>query len=147
MRTGKMTQTENNKSKFFRRLGFMALLSLGAAVILGLVGYWPTQEQTGREGLVAMIAALAICVIGGWCGLLSTLSYVNKLPQEFPNGVMLGLSVRFAVTLGLAVAAILAGKFHTTPLLIWVGTGQLVILAVDVIGLAVMLKHNTRKAA
>ena len=135
-----MARTENSEFKPLRSLGRMALLSTGVAVALAAAGYWPTKVQASPEGVPAMFVALAICVLGGWCGLLPTLLYLDRPPREIPNGVMLGLAVRFVVTLGLALAATLTRAFATAPLLIWVGTAQLVILMVDVIGLVRLLK-------
>jgi CHASE2 domain-containing sensor protein len=110
-------------------------VSTAAAATLALVGYWPTQVQAGAPGVSAMLAGIGIALVGGWAGSLPTVAYLPRKPREHAIGILIGLATRFGVTLGLAVAAWLTGVFPKTPLLLWVGIGQLVILAVDVPGL------------
>ena len=124
----------------------VALTSAAAAITLALIGYWPTVSHAGSAGVAAMLAGIGVSLAGGWIGSLATIAYLRKPPREHPNGILLGLVVRFAVTLALALAAWLAGPFERLPLLLWVGIAQLVILLVDVLGLVGLLKRAARTA-
>ena len=124
----------------------IALVSTAAAAALALIGYWPTKAQAGAPGVNAMLVGIGISLLGGWAGSLPTVAYLPRKPREHANGILLGLAARFAVTLGLAVAAWLTGVFPKAPLLLWVGIGQLVILAVDVPGLVALLKRAAKEA-
>ena len=94
-----------------------------------------------------MLVGISISLLGGWAGTLPTIACINKPPREHAAGVLGGLGVRFAVTLGLAVAILLTGAFAKVPLLLWVAVSQLVILVVDVLGLAALLKRAAKDAS
>jgi hypothetical protein len=125
----------------------IAAVSTAAAVLLALIGYWPTAAQAGSAGVIAMLAGIGISLIGAWAGAAPTIAFLRRPPREHSTGILAGLGVRFAVTLGLAVALVVTGAFSNVPLLLWVGVAQLVILAVDVLGLAGVLKRAARDAA
>jgi hypothetical protein len=122
----------------------VALMSTAAAVALAAIGYWPTVAQAGTAGVNAMLVGLAICLVGGWVGALPTVAYLSHPPREHPTGILAGLAVRFGVTLGLTIAAVLTRAFSDVPLLLWVGVGQLVILGVDVFSLTGLLRRAAR---
>lgn len=122
----------------------VAMMSAGVALLLALVGYWPTASHAGSAGVAAMLVGIGVSLVGGWTGSLATIAYLRKPPREHPNGILLGLAVRFAVTLALALAVWLGGPFQRLPLLLWVGIAQLVILLVDVLGLVGLLKRAAR---
>lgn len=136
--TGEPTSPKLRPAAAFARL---AAVSAATGLALAAVGYWPTRAQAGPAGVTAMLVALAICVAGGWAGTLPTLAWLARPAREQPTGIMLGLALRFVLTLGLALAAALAGSLAKAPLLLWVAIGQLVILAVDVAGLAGLLRR------
>jgi hypothetical protein len=125
----------------------VALVSAAAAVALAALGYWPTVTQAGAAGVHAMLAAIAVCLVGGWVGTLPTVAFLNRPPCEHPTGVLAGLAARFGVTLGLAIAAVLTKAFANVPFLLWVGIGHLVILGVDVFSLTGLLRRAARDNA
>jgi hypothetical protein len=124
----------------------IALASTAAAAALGLVGYWPTVVQGGVGSVKAMVAGIAISLVGGWIGTIPTIAFLSRPPREHPMGILAGLGARFAVTLGLAIAAVVTGAFSNVPLLLWVGISQLVILGVDVFSLVGLLRQAARDA-
>ena len=122
-------------------------MSSATGAALALIGYWPTDDQAGPAGVNAMLAGIAIALVGGWAGSAVTIGYLTKPPQQHSNGILLGLSVRFAVTVGLTLASWLSEMFPSIPLLLWIGMAQLVVLAVDVPGLVGLLKRAAREAS
>jgi hypothetical protein len=112
-----------------RYLRFLALAG-AAAALLAAVGYLPTRNLAGAAGVTAMLVACALCWVA---------SALSALPVAVAEGggrppvtVVLGASaVRFAVVLGLTVAAALSGLVAKTPLLVWTALGYLVLLVVD----------------
>lgn len=127
-------------------LARIALTSTAVAAALAIIGYWPTSSQAGPAGVTAMLIGIGVSLIGAWAGAAPILVYLRKPAREHANGILLGLASRFAVTLGLALAACFVGEISRTPLLLWVGISQLVILMVDVIGLVALLKRAAKDA-
>jgi len=128
----------------FARVATLAGLT---AVGLALVGAWPTWRLAGGEGLSGMAFGIGIALVGAWAGSAPTCLYLRKPPIEHPTGIMLGLGVRFAVTVGLLLAVWLHGTFESKALPLWVGIAQFVILAVDVTGLVNLLKRVAKEGA
>jgi hypothetical protein len=120
-------------------------VSAGVAVLLAGAGYWPTQAVAGAEAVPAMLAAIGISLVGAWAGLIPTLAYLRKPPQEHPIGILGGLVVRFVVTVGAALALYLVGVLPERPLLLWVGLSQFILLGVDVFHLVGLLKAAAAK--
>jgi len=118
--------------------------SAAVAAIMALIGYFPTVRLAGAAGVTAMFVGIGISLIGAWVGVTPTIAYLGKPAREHPTGILAGLGVRFAVTLGLALAAALTDMFARLPLLWWVGISQFVILGVDVFGLVGLLKRSKR---
>jgi len=120
--------------------------SLATLVILGAIGVAPTRAMAGAGGTAAMLAGLAAALAGSWAGLVPTLAYLHRPAQQHATGILGGLAVRFAVTIGLAVAVWLVGAVAEKPFLLWVGIGQLVVLGVDVWGLTGLLRKAAEDA-
>ena len=131
METMVTTSERIDPVRCFVRIAAIALLS---AVGLGAVGYYPTLSLAGRTGVSAMLLGIGIALIGGWLGSLPPFFFLNRSAREFPTGILGGLFVRFVSTLGIALGIWALDVVPRAPLLIWVGIGQVVILAVDTIG-------------
>ena len=125
----------------------IALLAGVTACTLVLVGYWPTAAQAGPAGVRAMLVAVAIALAGAWAGSVPTVAYLSKPAQQHMTGILLGLSVRFVVTIGLTLAIWMSNAFPERPLLLWVGIAQFVILGVDVYGLRSLLRRTVKEAS
>lgn len=125
----------------------LALLSTATAAGVALIGYLPTARLAGEAGVRAMLAGIGVALLGAWAGCLPTLAYLRRPAREHASGILLGLSLRFALTLGLAIAVWLADEFPRYPLLLWVAIAQMPLLLVDVLGLAALLRQGARSAA
>ena len=125
----------------------IALCAGATAAALALVGWWPTAARVGSAGVPAMLAAIAIALVGAWAGTAPAVWILNRPPQQHAAGLLTGLAVRFGVTIGLTLALWLTDAFAARPLLLWVGIAQFVILAVDVAGLSSILRRAAKEAA
>lgn len=141
-----MTKTDNARLRPSVAFVKIALISTAVAAAVAFVGYWPTSSQAGSAGVVAMLVGVGVSLVGSWAGSAPTIAYLRKPPREQPNGILIGLSVRFAVTMGLALAACFVSGIERKPLLLWVAISQFVILLVDVLGLVSLLKNAAKDA-
>ncbi len=125
----------------------LPLVTLATAGVLVAIGYWPTHALAGTAGVHALLAAGVVVLAGGWAGLIPPLVALRRGPRHQLNGLLGGLGVRFAVTLGLTAAAALSGIFALKPLVLWVAIGQFVVLAVDTVGLVGVQRESARTSA
>lgn len=125
----------------------LALIALAGAVLLAVVGYWPTTALAGARAGGAMLVGIAVALVGAWAGIAPTIAWLKKPAQEHLVGIMLGLGIRFGVTIGLAVAIWATDTFDKQPLLLWVGLAQFVLLGVDVPGLTALLRRAAKEAS
>ena len=141
--------TQPTPAKLRPRVAFARLAGLSAATAVGLalVGCWPTAVQAGYAGVQAMLVGIGISLVGGWAGVVPTIAYLSKPPREHPTGILLGLGVRFGVTMVLMLAVWLSDVLPEAPLLLWIGVAQLVILAIDVYGLTNLLKRAAKETS
>jgi hypothetical protein len=114
---------------------FLALLAVAALVALAVaaVGYLPSRNLAGDDGVVAMLVALAVCWLGSAIGAVPVLlaeraAAGRRLPPAVSFGSML---TRLLVVLGLTVAAALSGWVVAKPLLVWTALAYLALLTVD----------------
>jgi len=123
-------------------LARLALISTATGALLIAVGYWPTTHIVGRQGVAALIVGVLIALVGGWAAYGPVLASLRKPGPERVNAILLSTVLRFVVTLGLATAAALSGYFPSKPLILWVAIAQLIVLAVDTVGLVRLVKHG-----
>jgi hypothetical protein len=129
--------SEHHPLRAFARLGGLGLL---VSVGIALIGYWPTASIAGRSGVTAMIAGICVALLGGWIGLIPSLIVLRRDPRQQANGILGGLGLRFAATLALTAAVYFTGVFEPRPLVLWVAISQLIVLAVDTVGLVGLFK-------
>jgi hypothetical protein len=134
-----MTTTPPDSSPL-GQLGAGALFALGGALLLVLVGYWPTAALAGQAGVLALVIAVGAALVGSWSGAVAPLLMVRAAPQQFVAAYFLGLGTRFALTLlaALVLPAIL--DVPRTPLLLWVGIAQAALLAIDTVYLGLLVR-------
>ena len=113
----------------------LAAASSAAALVLALVGWYPTNALGGPIADRAMLAGISIALVGGWAGVIAPVAVLGRSPATLAFAVLGGLGVRFFVTLAAALVIRKLGRVPVTPLMLWVGLAQFVILAVDMIGL------------
>lgn len=116
------------------------MFALGGALLLVLVGYWPTAALAGQAGVLALVIAVGAALVGSWSGAVAPLLMVRAAPQQFVAAYFLGLGTRFALTLlaALVLPAIL--DVPRTPLLLWVGIAQAALLAIDTVYLGLLVR-------
>ncbi|MFH1748944.1 MAG: hypothetical protein ABIG44_18075 [Planctomycetota bacterium] len=136
-----------NNSRTVTAMLRIVLMAGVAAILLLAIGYWPTRILAGSAGLMGMLAGVAVALVGAWAGSLPTLLYISRPAREHPIGILIGLGVRFGVTMGLALAVWLCHVVPEKPLLLWVGIAQCVILGVDVTGLVILLKKAAKEVS
>jgi hypothetical protein len=114
---------------------FLALLALSAAtaLVVGAVGFLPTRNLAGDDGVTAMAVALAVCWVASAVGAVPVLlaerqAAGGRPPLAVTFGSMLA---RLLVVLGLTLAAALSGLVAPKPLLVWTALAYLALLAVD----------------
>lgn len=129
-------------------LAAVRLMSIStiAALVLGAAGYVPTKAVVGAEALPALIAGIAIALVGAWAGVIPVCLVLKREPKEHPIGIMLGTALRFLLTLGLAVGVVLTKLVPLKATIVWVAIAQLVLLAVDTINMLAVVKAATRRA-
>ena len=118
--------------------------AVGLAVVLAGIGYVPTRSLAGERGVAAMLAG---CAVGLFASLLGGVPvYLARAGAAGnPGGAagtgssggrvetaaLGGMAVRFAVALGLGLAAVLTGWFARGPLLVWAAVSYVVLLVID----------------
>jgi hypothetical protein len=88
-----------------------------------------------------LLVGVAIALVGGWIATYPVVASLRRPGSERVNAILLSTALRFAITLALAAAAALSGFFDPKPLIVWVAIAQLVVLAVDTIGLVRLFKQ------
>ena len=113
----------------------LAAVSLAASAGMALIGWYPTTALGGPGADRAMLAGIAVALVGGWAGVIAPVAVLGRSAATLAYATLGGLGVRFVVTLAAAVLAWKLGPWPARPLMLWVGLAQFVILAVDIIGL------------
>lgn len=110
--------------------GRAALTVIGAAALCAL----PAWLWTGREGLVSLAVALAICGVGALAGRLAQQQVFERTegPQRAVNAMLAGLGVRMFATLGPALGVIVARPFELMPFAVWLLVGYVLLLCLEV---------------
>lgn len=115
-------------------------LTLGAAVVLAGIAYWPMASSSGWAGVSAMLAGVGIAAAAALAGLVPVVRSLTKSPVERHAAMLVAMGVRFAVVLLLTVAAVFSGYFARVPLVAWVAGSYLLLLMVDTTATVAVLK-------
>jgi hypothetical protein len=113
----------------------LASASLAVSVGMALLGWYPTHALAGPGAGRAMLVGIAVALAGGWAGVIAPVAVIGRSAATLAYATLGGLGVRFFVTLAAALLLRQLRVGPATPMLIWVGLAQFVILAVDIIGL------------
>lgn len=125
-----------------RLLGF----SLLTVIVLAAIGYFPTQNLAGGPGVAAMLTGIAIALAAAAAGMTPPILSLEAPPLERQKFLMVGMGVRFLVTLGLTVAGVFSGLLPRTPLVVWIAIGYLVLLFVDTWAMVWLMKRTEKPA-
>lgn len=115
---------------------WLALLSVAGSAVAIAVGYWPTHALAGPGGVTAMCVGVGIALLAALAGLVPALLALGRDPRWRLGGLLTGMTIRFILTLGLLITALLSGWLPKTPLAVWAAIGYLVLLAIDTAGIA-----------
>ena len=123
-----MTDARPPAAEYLRFLAWVA----GVAVLIALVGALPTRRLGGEEAIAAMIAGCAVCALASAAGGIPVARGRKATdPAGRLNAMLLSMSLRLVIVVGLGAAALASG-FERKPLLLWIGISYLALLAVDV---------------
>ncbi len=128
-------------------LARLALAGLLAAAVYVAAAWWPTHVLAGPHATTALLTGVLLAYIGAQAGNIPSALALMKPPREQAGGVLLGLALRFGVTVGLAIAAALSGWVPAKPTVLTVALAQMAILLVDVLGLLRLLRRAPGGAA
>lgn len=112
---------------------YLRFLAWAVAVTfaVALVGYLPTRRLGGEEGLPGMVAGCGIAVLASAAGALPVARARGAEPAAKYRALLAAIGLRFGLTLALALAAALSGRFERVALLLWVAIGYGALLVVD----------------
>jgi uncharacterized membrane protein len=125
--------------------GRLALLTLGVAVVVGLLGYLPTRHVAGAAGVPSLFAGLAIAVVAGLLGVIPAARAVTRDHAARHGAILAGMTIRLAATILITAAVALSGAVAWRPLVLWVAIGYVVLLGADTFGLASVYRRLERK--
>lgn len=121
----------NGTSRAADYMRFVAL-AVAATVVIAGIGYLPTRRLAGDAAIGAMAAGCAISLVAaalaGWLIVASPAT----TPAARMQRAFLAMTVRLAIVVVLAVAAILSGVLGRMPLLFWIATTYVVLLPLEV---------------
>jgi len=125
----------------------LALLSIGVgATALGL-GYAPTRALAGWRGVEAMVGGVGIALMAALLGLVPTVVALRRGPHQRAGGLLVGMLLRFLLTLGLLLLALWSGSLHKIALALWVVMGYLALLGADTVGVVWLSGRAARSAS
>lgn len=122
-----------------------AALSLVAAVMIAVLGYYPTRTLAGGGGVTAMLVGLAIALAAALVGLVPPLLTCRRPPAQRVSGTLGGMALRFVVALGLLLSLLFLTELNRAALGIWTVIGYMLLLVVDTIVL-VRLSERAQRA-
>lgn len=89
---------------------------------------------------------VAIALLAALAGLVPSVLMLGRGGQRQMNGMMMGMALRFIITLVLLLAALLSGWLPKLALALWVAIGYMVLLTVDTVGVMWLSKRCARAA-
>ncbi|MBK8915721.1 MAG: hypothetical protein IPM64_14195 [Phycisphaerales bacterium] len=124
-----------------RLTAWCAAASFATAVLCGLAGYWPTLALAGSGGVSAMIAAIAAAWPASLIAVLVTGRAFAGPPTGWIGAAMLGLGLRFGLTIAAVIVMDAMQHWPREPLLLWIAIAQLVLLKVDTLTLVLAARR------
>lgn len=122
-------------------LRFMGL-GLAATATAALLGYYPTLQWSGGDGIRAMLAGCGVALVAGWIGAIP-LCFMGSLGRGAAgavNRILAGSALRMAVALALTLSLALGGWLPRAPLLVWIAVAYMWTLLFDTLYWVLVLK-------
>lgn len=124
--------TERTSGSPYAEFAVFATVVLGVAVLLCLLGFWPTRRLGGDGAALAMWFAVGIAALGSVIGATPVL--FARLSGRFrPQVALVSMLVRLVVVVLFTLVTALSVKLPMTPFLIWLGIAYLGLLVVDTV--------------
>jgi len=108
------------------------VLVIGAVLLLAGLGYLPTRRLAGREAIPAMAVGCGISVVAAALAGWLIVATPATTPAARMQRAFLAMTVRLAIVVLLALAAVLSGVLARMPLLFWIATTYVVLLPLEV---------------
>ena len=129
-------------SSLTTRLVRLAAAGLVAVAVAGGVGAYPTWRLAGPEGLMAAAVGCGIAWLASVVGFIPGCVLMDRSPADAAKGFLAGSAIRFGAVVLFAAPVVVAGPLRRTPLLLWTGIAYMVVLAVDTVLVARLLKQS-----
>lgn len=130
-----MSEAAEHSTEAWAILSRLCARSTLIAALVAVAGYWPMRVFFGAESSLAMLVGILIAWTGSLAALIPAAQTYSRGPRVFCFGVLAGLGVRFGLTLALALVLRSLEWVPATPMLVWVGALQLLLLATDTLAL------------
>lgn len=125
---------ETNTPALRVTFGRFALQAVGLTVLLAVAGWWLARSRYGAAGPPAVLTGFGIsllaALVSGWFLELRSGKCRDEQPQMLFDSLG-AMGIRLLVITALVVIAVLSGSFETTPLLLSVAVGYVVLLGVE----------------
>lgn len=102
-------------------------------VVIALIGYLPTRQLAGPEGLPAMVAGCLVGLVASLVGAgpIFVLRAKGAADSTRMVGILLSTVLRLFAAALLGAAAVWTGRFETRPLLLWIGLSYVANLVIE----------------
>lgn len=126
-----MTEMKRTTSSAARELGVFASASIVGAVLLALVGAWPTYRLAGQAGITAMVVGISVSAFASLVAALPLVLSRETTPSSRQVALMGAMAARMFTTLILFVVVVFCHVVSNKPFAIWTATSYLVLLAIE----------------
>jgi len=109
----------------------LASVTVGCAVGLAVVGFFPTVRLGDDVAVSAMGCGILVSLVAGLAGGVPVCLATANGQGNVPIAVLLGTALRFLIVLILVVALTFSGLVDRVAFVTWVGISYLVLLLVD----------------
>ena len=110
------------------------LLALALAVVLTAALAWPAHAWQGRDGLLSLGAAAAVCLVGAVAGrgVGALMRGMDPSGAAAPTATQAAIGARLVLTLALSLPVFIAKPFAMAPFAVWLGAHYLSQMALEV---------------
>ncbi len=109
----------------------LIMASLGAALLILAIGYYPTLRCAGPAGIRSMLAGIAVSLVAGCVGAIPIGLAGDADPAKRAQSILGATAIRFVMALALTLIVIFAGWTQRGVFVVWVGIAYLTMLAID----------------
>ena len=126
--------------------GRLATLSVAAIAGATAIAYFPVRTLAGPAGPAALCLGAGIALVAALAGLVPPALTLRLEARQRLQGLLAGMALRFVLACGLLLAALLSRVAPPVTLALATGVGYIVLLAVDTVGVAWLMRRDVRKS-